>query len=97
VRSSEFEFAVSVRRCLSTMLLYTLDIINCDKGCEGKGAPPHDGSCGHPLSSSLGLVILELVRLVNDLFGDDLLDDICACLHRSTFISVPSMTYLRGL
>ncbi len=67
------------------------------KGVKGKGTPPHDGSCGHPLSSSLGLVILELVRLVNDLFGDDLLDDICACLHRSTFISVPSMTYLRGL
>lgn len=65
-----------------------------------KDAPPHDGSCGHPPSSPLGPVILELVSLVNYLFGNDLLDDICTNVHPSSqelFVNIPVTTYLPGL
>ena len=66
---------------------------------EETDAPPHDGRCGHPLSPPLGLVILELVCLVDDLFRNDLLDDICTSDHSSS--QKPSLAfktaYLQGL
>jgi hypothetical protein len=40
-----------------------------------------------------------LVCLVNDLFRNDLLDDICACVHlsRELFVRIPATTHLQEL
>jgi hypothetical protein len=55
----------------------TMVITNVGK--KEKNAPPHHGSCSHPLGPSLGLIVLVLVCLIDDLFRDDLLDNVCIC------------------
>lgn len=69
-----------------------------EKSCES--APSHDVGSRYPLGSALRLIIFELISLVDDLFRDDLLDDVCECVHPSSYeplIRVLTVTCLQGL
>ncbi len=48
-------------------------------------SPSHDGGRRHSLGPPLGLVIFVPVRLVDDLFGNDLFDDICVYVWRPRY------------
>jgi hypothetical protein len=51
-------------------------------------APSHDYGSGHTLGAPLRLVVLELVRLVDELFRDDPLDGVCACVSARHHMSL---------
>ena len=70
---------------------------------ERKNPPSHDGGRSYSPGSPLGLVVFISVRLVDDLLGDNLFNDICVYVWQPRYIyggpfhwRICAATYLRG-